>query len=206
MIYNKTFQDWLDFEIHWIVKERSRAGGPRREFWVLLRWLKNLWFILLTSSTLLYVRLTFLHNQTRWSHVSCTCVVPHHECEGWWSDLFHGSHLLGWILTCNMCAFRMQVIRRMACSIFQDEEVMGCDVATVCHTCAFCFMNMRGKDTLHSIGGCLRLDAVHAAAWCMDTISIVNGNVCGPFHDVLARKVLFCRYTNHVSAIALNNK
>jgi hypothetical protein len=103
MIYNKTFQDWLDFEIHWIVKERSRAGGPRREFWVLLRWLKNLWFILLTSSTLLYVRLTFLHNQTRWSHVSCTCVVPHHECKGWWSDLFHGSHLLGWILTCLIC-------------------------------------------------------------------------------------------------------
>jgi hypothetical protein len=32
-----------------------------------LRWHKNLWFILLTSSTLLYVRLTFLHNQTRWA-------------------------------------------------------------------------------------------------------------------------------------------
>jgi hypothetical protein len=31
-------------------------------------WLINLWFILLTSSILLYVRLTFLHNQTR-SHV-----------------------------------------------------------------------------------------------------------------------------------------
>jgi hypothetical protein len=44
-----------------------------------LRWLKNLWFILLTSSTLIYVRLTFLHNQTRWSHVFYTCVVPHHE-------------------------------------------------------------------------------------------------------------------------------
>jgi hypothetical protein len=36
----------------------------------------------------------------------------------------------------------------------------------------------------------------------MDTISIVNGNVCGRFRDMLARKVLFCRYTNHVSAIA----
>jgi hypothetical protein len=51
--------------------------------------------------------------------------------------------------------------------------------------------NMRGKDTLHSNGGCLRLDAVHAAAWRMDTISIVNGSVCGPFRDVLARKVRF---------------
>jgi hypothetical protein len=51
--------------------------------------------------------------------------------------------------------------------------------------------NMRGKDTLHSNGGCPRLDAVHAAAWRMDTISIVNGSVCGPFRDVLARKVRF---------------
>jgi hypothetical protein len=66
-----------------------------------LRWHKNLWFILLTSSTLLYARLTFLHNQTRWSHVFYTCVVPHHgNCEGWWSDLFNGSHLLVWSLTC----------------------------------------------------------------------------------------------------------
>jgi hypothetical protein len=32
--------------------------------------------------------------------------------------------------------------------------------------------NMRGKDTLHSNGGCPRLNAVHAAAWRMDTVSI----------------------------------
>jgi hypothetical protein len=30
-----------------------------------VRWLINLWFILLTSSTLLIVRLTFSHNQPR---------------------------------------------------------------------------------------------------------------------------------------------
>jgi hypothetical protein len=51
--------------------------------------------------------------------------------------------------------------------------------------------NMRGKDTLHSNGGCLRLDAVYAAALRMDTVSIVNGNVCGRFRDVLAQKVRF---------------
>jgi hypothetical protein len=69
-----------------------------------LRWHKNLWFILLTSSTLLYVILTFLHNQTRWRHVSYTCDVPHHgNCEGWWSDLFNGSHLLVWSLRCLIC-------------------------------------------------------------------------------------------------------
>jgi hypothetical protein len=99
------------------------------------------------------------------------------------------------------CAFRMRVIRRMTCSV-QDEHVMGCDVTMFCHTCAFRMTNMRGKDTLHSNGECLRLDAVHAADWCMDVVSIVNGNVCGRFCDVLAQKVLFCRYTNHISAIA----
>jgi hypothetical protein len=35
------------------------------------------------------------------SHMFYTCAVPHHgNCEGWWSDLFHGSHLLIWSLTC----------------------------------------------------------------------------------------------------------
>jgi hypothetical protein len=99
------------------------------------------------------------------------------------------------------CVVRMRVIRRMTWSI-QDEHVMGCDVTTFCHTCAFRMTNMWGRDTLHSNGGCLRLDAVHAPAWCMDTIYIVNSNICGHFCDVLARKVLFCRYTNHVSVIA----
>jgi hypothetical protein len=99
------------------------------------------------------------------------------------------------------CAFRMRVIWKMTCSI-QDEHVMGCDVTTFCHTCEFRMTNMRGKDTLHSNRGCPRLDAVHAAAWCMDTVSIVNSNVCGRFCDVLAWKVLFCRYTHHVSVIA----
>jgi hypothetical protein len=59
--------------------------------------------------------------------------------------------------------FPCEVIRRMTCSI-QDEHVMSCDVATFCHTCAFRMTNMRGKDTLHSNGGCLRLDVVHAMA------------------------------------------
>jgi hypothetical protein len=51
--------------------------------------------------------------------------------------------------------------------------------------------NMRDKDTLHSNGGCPRLDAVHAAAQRMVVVSIVNGNVCGRFRDVLAWKVRF---------------
>jgi hypothetical protein len=54
-------------------------------------------------------------------------------------------------------------------------------LATFCHTWRFCIKKMRGKDALHSNGECLRLDTVHAAALCMDVISIVNGNVCGLF-------------------------
>jgi hypothetical protein len=96
------------------------------------------------------------------------------------------------------CGFHMRVIRRMTCSI-QDEHVMGCDVATFCHMCAFRMMNKRGKDTVHWNGGCLRLDIVHAVTWCMHAISILNGNVCGCFCDVLAQKVLFYRYTNNIS-------
>jgi hypothetical protein len=61
----------------------------------------------------------------------------------------------------------------------------------VFYTCAFHMSNMRGKDTLHSNGGCPRLDAVHASAKLMGAISVVNGNVCGRFCDVLAWKVLF---------------
>jgi hypothetical protein len=59
---------------------------------------------------------------------------------------------------------------------------------------------MRGKDTLHSNGGCPRLDAVHAAA-SMDVVSIVNGNVCGRFRDMLARKVRFLQVHNNVSLV-----
>jgi hypothetical protein len=53
--------------------------------------------------------------------------------------------------------------------------------------------NMRGKDTLHSNGGCPRLDAVHAAAERMDVVSIVDGNVCGRFHECWhERFIVFC--------------
>jgi hypothetical protein len=53
--------------------------------------------------------------------------------------------------------------------------------------------NMRGKDTLHSNGGCPRLDAVHATAERMDAVSIVDGNVCGRFHECWHEMfVVFC--------------
>jgi hypothetical protein len=36
----------------------------------------------------------FQHHKTHVSYVYC---VASRVCEGWWSDLFHGSHLLGWM-------------------------------------------------------------------------------------------------------------
>jgi hypothetical protein len=60
---------------------------------------------------------------------------------------------------------------------------------------------MRGKDTLHSNKGCPRLDAVHAATKRMDAVSIVNGNVCGCFCDVLARMVRFLQVHNSASLV-----
>jgi hypothetical protein len=133
----------------------------------------------------------FLHNQTRWA----TCfirvlfrITGIARVDG---VIYSTAPIFssGRSRVLYVC-FQYEVIRRMTCSI-QDEHVMGCDVATFCHTCAFRMSNMRGKDTLYSNGGCLRLDAVHVVAWRMDTVSIVNGNVCGRFRDVLARKVCF---------------
>jgi hypothetical protein len=151
---------WI-LKIRWIVKEWSRSRGPRGNF----GFLKNLWFILLTSNTLLYVRLTFLHNQTRWA----TCFIR--------------------------VLFRITGIARVDGLIHSTDPIFASGYELWCrhvyHTCAFCMSTMRGKDTLHSNGGCPRLDAVHAAVGRMDTISIVNGNVCGRFHDMLARKVRF---------------
>jgi hypothetical protein len=54
-------------------------------------------------------------------------------------------------------------------------------------------LNMRGRDTLHSNGGCPRLDAVHAAAERMDVVSIVDGNVCERFLECWhERFIVFC--------------
>jgi hypothetical protein len=118
----------------------------------------------------------FLAQPNQMSHVFYTCVVPHYgNCEGWWSDPFHGSHLRVWLWVVCRHVF---------------------------HKWAFRMSNMRGKDTLHSNGGCPRLDAVHAAAWRMDVVSIVNGNVCGRFRDVPARKVCFLQVPHIASLVA----
>jgi hypothetical protein len=46
--------------------------------------------------------------------------------------------------------------------IFASRDELWCPHMS--HTCAFRMSIVRGKDTVHSNGGCPRLDAVHAAA------------------------------------------
>jgi hypothetical protein len=127
---------WI-FKIRWSVKDnldREVLEGILGSF----RCLINLWFILLTSSTLLYVRLTFLHNQTR----RAMCFIR---------------------VLCRITGIATVdgVIHSMD-PIFASGHESGC--RHVFYTCAFRMSSMRGKDTLHSNGGCPRLDAVHAVA------------------------------------------
>jgi hypothetical protein len=97
-----------------------------------LRWHKNLWFNLLTSSTSLYVRLTFLHNQTNEPRVLYVCCVLFRitgiaRVDGviYSTNPIFASGCSRVLYVC----FPYEVIRGMTCSI-QDEHVMGCDVTT----------------------------------------------------------------------------
>jgi hypothetical protein len=113
----------------------------------------------------------------------------------WDDSLLSLNNQTSWA-TCFICVlFRITGIARVDGVIHSTDLIFASSHELWCrhvyHTCAFRMSNMRGKDTLHSNGGCLRLNAVHATAWCMDTVSIVNGNVCGRFRDILAQKVRF---------------
>jgi hypothetical protein len=65
--------------------------------------------------------------------------------------------------------------------LIQREPPSRLCLTTFCHTWMFHIVNMRGKDALHSkrrvseVGHCPCIDKR------MGTVSIVNGNVCGPF-------------------------
>jgi hypothetical protein len=72
LIKNLNHWFWIKFaKIVWFSKTRWSAKDKLDREALEGGGLFNLWFILLTSSTLLYVRLTFLHNQTRWA----TCFI-----------------------------------------------------------------------------------------------------------------------------------
>jgi hypothetical protein len=135
---------WIKFakivwscKVRWSVKDkidREALEGILSSF----TWLINLWFILLTSSTLLYVRLTFLHNQTRWA----TCIIR--------------------VLYRITGIARVDGVIHSTDPIFASGHELWC--RHVFYTCAFRMSNMRGRDTLHSNRGCPRFDVVHAAA------------------------------------------
>jgi hypothetical protein len=87
---------------------------------------------------LLHIRLTFLHNQTRRA-------------------------------TCFICVlFRITGTARVDGVIHSMDPIFASGCELRCrhefYTCAFRMSSMRGKDILHSNGGCPRLDVVHATA------------------------------------------
>jgi hypothetical protein len=130
---------WI-FKIHWSVKDKLDREAPERILGS-FRWLIILWFILITPGTLFYVRLTFSHNPTR----GATCFIR--------------------------VFYRITGIARVDGVIHSTDPIFASGHKLCCrhvfHTWAFRMTNMRGKDTLHSNGGCPKLDAVHAAinAW-----------------------------------------
>jgi hypothetical protein len=130
-----------------------------------LSWHKNLWFNLLISSSLLMSDL-----------LSCTSKLEQASC-------------FIRVLFCITGIARVDGVIQSTDPIFASGHELW--YRHIYHTCAFRMSNMWGKDTLHSNGGCPRLDAIHAAAWRMYTVFIVNGNVRGRFRDVLAQKVRF---------------
>jgi hypothetical protein len=94
------------------------------------------------------------------SHVFYTCVVPHHgNCEGSWSDPFHGSHLR--VRLWDLLSPRVSYV-----SIPHVEYVRQGYTPF--------------KRRVSEVGRCPCRGLSHG--------SIVNGNVCGRFRDVLAQK------------------
>jgi hypothetical protein len=134
-------------------------------------------------------------------------------CQTWWC---HRNVMWGMDGTysngnpCRVCVSSRFAIRGgtawKSCEGWMGPNPKG----THCRFCVSPHFAIRGCSTLcicearmHSIQKeCLRLDVVHAAAWCMDTVSISERYYMGTLPDVLARKVLFCRYTNNDPLVA----
>jgi hypothetical protein len=167
--------------------------------WGSLGWLINAWFISLTPSTLLYVRLTFWHNQTRWSHVSYTCAVPHHEYLRVDGVVYSTNPIfsVGCPRVLYMCfpyathAKDGMFHSRWTCHGLRCHHMLP-------YVCVSHYKYVRQgytpfKRRVSEVGCCPCSDLMHGCHFyserqCMWTL---------PW--VLAQKVLFCKYTNHVS-------
>jgi hypothetical protein len=113
------------------------------------------------------VRTYFLYNHTSSSCFAIRGGTAWKSCEGWMGPNPKGTHL------------RVCVSPRFA--------IRGRSALWICEA-RICFIRKEAY---------LRLDAVHAAAWRMDVVSIVNGNVCGCFrecwHERFLCSVIFCK-------------
>jgi hypothetical protein len=129
-------------------------------------------------------KLTFLHNHTSSSRFAIRGGATGKSCEGWMRPIPMGTHVASasrHVLPYVVVPQESPV--RDGCDLFQWEPTSRLCLATFFHTWMFRITKMRGKDALHSNGEYMRLDAVHAAALCMDVVSLVNGNVCGRFRE-----------------------
>jgi hypothetical protein len=107
--------------------------------------------------------------------LSCTTILVHH------------------VLPYVMVPYESHV--RDGWNLFQWEPTSRLCLATFCHTWTFCITKIRGRDALYSIGECLRLDTIHAAALRMDVVSIVKDNECGCFHECWHERFwMFCDF------------
>jgi hypothetical protein len=150
-------------------------------------------------NTLPYVRLTFLHNQTRWAtcficvlfRITGIARVDGVICA---TDPIFAS---GRSRVFDVC-FPYEVIRRMTCSI-QDEHVMGCDVATflICvhFACRICESRIHSIQTEGVRGWTLSMQRLDAWIPLLLWMVMYEDTSVTCWHG----RFIFCRYTNYVS-------
>jgi hypothetical protein len=124
------------------------------------KWLINLWFILLTSSIFTLCQ-TYFFCATKLDE-PCVLYVCCAASREFFLKEQEEPELL---LEINP---RITGIARVDGVIHSTDPIFASSHKLcsrhVFYTCAFRMLSMRGKDTLHSNGGCPRLDAAHAAA------------------------------------------
>jgi hypothetical protein len=158
------------------------------------RWLTNLWFILLTSSTFISVRTYFLYNHTSSSRFAICGGTTGKFCEGWMGPILMGTHIASvyhHVLPYVVVPHESHV--RDGWDLIPKEPT----VASVSHhilpyvNVSHCEYARQGstsfKRSVPEVGRCPRSDKR------MGVVSIVNGNVCGRFHECWhERFIVFC--------------
>jgi hypothetical protein len=126
----------------------------------------------------------FLHNHTSSSRFVIHGGTTGKSCEGWMGHFLMGTHVTfasHHVLPYVVVPQESHV--RNGWDLIQREPTFAFVSRRVLPYWMFHIVNMRGKDALHSKVECLRMDAIHAASWRIDTVSITNGTVCGRFHE-----------------------